>query len=186
MQITKQAIIAASAEDVWRVLGHEFEQIGVWAAAVPASQEATGTAPPAGCPVGGRTCQTTMGMFPEVEERIVAYDEARRTLTYEPVRGMPGFVASARNTWRVVAVDESRSEVSFAATVATRGIAGRLIGIALRLQMSREGVRVLHDLRHYVQHGMPSPRKQRQLNRLVRASHDGHGARTDARDHANV
>ena len=39
-----------------------------------------------------------------------------------------------------------------------------------------QGVRVLHGLRHYVEHGVPSPRTQRQLDRLVRASHHEHRA----------
>lgn len=163
MHITRQATINAPAEDVWTVVAHEFDRIGLWATAVPASREATDPASPVGCPVGGRTCRTAMGMFPEVQERIVAYDEAGRTLTYEPVRGMPGFVASARSTWRVVAIDDRRSRVSFAATVTTSGITGQLLGLAIRVQMGRAGARVLNDLRHYVEHGQPSPRKQRQL-----------------------
>jgi hypothetical protein len=165
MQIRKQAIVDASADEVWSVVAHEFDRIGSWATAVPASREAAHAAAPAGCPVGGRTCQTTMRKFPEAEERIVSYDEPGRTLTYEPVRGMPGFVASARNTWRVVAIDDRRSQVSFAATVTTRGLAGPLMALVMRLGMGRVGVHVLDDLRHYVEHKKLSPRKQRQLDR---------------------
>jgi Polyketide cyclase / dehydrase and lipid transport len=165
MRISKQAIINASAEDVWSVVAHEFDRIDSWASAVPASHEAAKAAAPVGCPVGGRTCQTTMGRFPEVEERIVSYDEQARTLTYEPVCGMPGFVASARTTWQVVAIDDRRSQVSFTATVTTRGLAGPLMALAMRVQMHRAGVHGLDDLRHYVEHKKPSPRKQRQLAR---------------------
>jgi Polyketide cyclase / dehydrase and lipid transport len=93
MHISGQAIINASPEDVWSVVAHESDRIGTWATAVPASHKGADAAAPAGCPVGARTCQTSMRMFPEVEERIVAYDEDGRTLTYAPVRGMPGFVA---------------------------------------------------------------------------------------------
>jgi hypothetical protein len=165
MQITRQAVVNASAEDVWRVVAREFHRIDSWASAVPASHEAAKAAAPAGCPVGGRTCQTNMGRFPEVEERIVSYDEQGRTLTYEPVRGMPGFVASARTTWQVVAIDDRRSQVSFTATVTTRGLAGPLMALAMRVQMHRAGAHGLDDLRHYVEHKKPSPRKQRQLER---------------------
>jgi Polyketide cyclase / dehydrase and lipid transport len=165
MQITGQAMINASAEDVWSAVAHDFDRVALWASAVPASHEAPDAVPPAGCPVGGRTCQTTMAMFPEVEERIVAYDAVGRTLTYEPVRGMPRFVANARTICRVFAIDQRRARVSFTAIVTTRGIAGSLIAVAMRLQMGRAGARGLDDLRHYVEHGRPSPRKQRQLDR---------------------
>ena len=164
MKISKQAIVNASADEIWRVIAHEFDRIGSWATAVPASREAPHAAAPAGCPVGGRTCQTTMARFPEVEERIVSYDEQGRTLTYEPERGMPGFVASARTTWQVVAIDDRRSQVSFTATVTTSGLAGPLMALAMRVQMHRAGAHGLDDLRHYVEHKEPSPRKQRQLD----------------------
>jgi hypothetical protein len=72
-------------------------------------------------------------------------------------------VANARDTWRVVAIDDRRSQVSFAAVVTTRGIAGAVLGLAMRLQMGRAGVRGLDDLRHFVEHDAPSPHKQRQL-----------------------
>jgi hypothetical protein len=39
------------------------------------------------------------------------------------------------------------------------------MALAMRVQMARAGVHVLDDLRSYVEHGKPSPRKQRQLNR---------------------
>jgi Polyketide cyclase / dehydrase and lipid transport len=165
MKISKQAIVNASAEDVWNVVAREFDRIDSWASAVPASHEAPDAAAPAGCRVSGRTCQTTMRAFPEVEERIVSYDEQGRTLTYEPVRGMPGFVAGARTTWQVVAIDDRRSQVGFTATVTTRGLAGPLMALAMRVQMHRAGVHGLDDLRHYVEHNKPSPRKQRQLDR---------------------
>jgi hypothetical protein len=41
--------------------------------------------------------------------------------------------------------------------------------------MGRVGVHVLDDLRHYVEHKKPSPRKQRQLDRAVLSSR--HAAR---------
>jgi hypothetical protein len=165
VQISKQAIVNAPAEEVWSVVAREFDRIDSWASDVPASHAAANVAAPAGCPVAGRTCQTTMGRFPEVEERILEYDEQGRTLTYEPVRGLPRFLASARTTWQVVAIDDRRSQVGFTATVTTRGLAGPLMAPAMRVLMHRAGVRGLADLRHYVEHRKPSPRKQRQLDR---------------------
>jgi hypothetical protein len=44
------------------------------------------------------------------------------------------------------------------------------MGVAIRLQMGRAGVRGLDDLRHYVEHRRPSARKQRQLDRATVAS----------------
>jgi hypothetical protein len=47
----------------------------------------------------------------------------------------------------------------------------------MRMQLRREGDRGLDDLRHYIEHRRPSPRKQRQLDRASvaprRPLHDG-------------
>jgi hypothetical protein len=41
--------------------------------------------------------------------------------------------------------------------------ARRLAYLMLRLQLSRTAPRFLEDLKYYVEHGRPSPRKRRQL-----------------------
>jgi uncharacterized protein YndB with AHSA1/START domain len=68
-----------------------------------------------------------------------------------------------------VAIDDRRPQVSFTATVTTRGIVGPLMALAMRAQLGRESVRGLDDLRHFVEHGKPSPRNQRQLDRALRS-----------------
>ena len=70
----------------------------------------------------------------------------------------------ARNQWSVEAVGAGRSRVSLHATVETRGLAGRLWYLLLRVRLARAGPRFLRDLRHYVEHGRPSPSKQRRLD----------------------
>jgi hypothetical protein len=154
MKIARSRTIDAPASEVWRVLAHEFDRIGDWAAAIPASRPA---------PNEGRVCSTALRRFPEVEERIVASDESKRTLTYEAARGMPAFITVARNRWRVEPIGRAKARVSCDATVETRGLAGPMLGFALRLQLRRTGRLVLADLAHYVEHGRPSPRKRRQL-----------------------
>jgi hypothetical protein len=44
-----------------------------------------------------------------------------------------------------------------------RGPVGLLVALPMRLRMRRETRNVLDDLKHYAEHGTPSPRKQRQL-----------------------
>ncbi len=97
-----------------------------------------------------------------VQETIVSYDEAARTLTYVGA-GLPGFVEEARNRWQVIPVDDHRARVCVDATLELRGIIGPLLALPLRLRLAREGTKVLDDLKHYAEEGQPSPRKLRQL-----------------------
>jgi hypothetical protein len=165
--LTSHMIVTAPAGSAWEVVAHRFDQIGEWATVIPSS---AATAEPSGvdAPVAGRVCRTGLRQAPEVTETIVAYDDTARTLTYEATAGMPGFLTMARNTWRVTALDSVRSEVTFTAQVEVRGLLGRLAWWVLLLQVHRTGRHLLADLKYYVEHGTPSPRKQRQQARPVR------------------
>jgi Polyketide cyclase / dehydrase and lipid transport len=154
--------IEAPADEVWEVVAHQFHRVGDWATAIPTSTAITGVTARVDAPVIGRVCTTGVQMVPEVEERIVAYDEANRTLSYEG-HGMPEFIKTARNRWHVQPLDDRRSRVSLVATLEHRGILGQFVYVFLRLQLTRVGPQFLSDLKYYIEHGAPSPRKERQL-----------------------
>jgi len=117
-------------------------------------------------PAAGRVCQTGVRLVPQVTETLIGYDDANRTLTYE-ASGMPTFVTLARNTWTVTAIDAHRSRVSLRARFDTRGLLGRLGRWAILAQTRRASRHLTEDLRHYVQTGQPTPRKQRQQRRAA-------------------
>ena len=158
MKLSGEVTIEASADRVWRILGHQFASIGEWATAIDGSRpavEQTDALP-------GRVCQTGMRAFPSVTERIVAFDESKRTLTYEAT-GLPALLDEARNTWQVSPLGQRRARARFDGVLETRGVAGLLIALPLGLRMRRETRLVLYDLKHYAEHGTPSTSKQRRL-----------------------
>ncbi len=162
-RLSNHITVEAPADAVWEVVAHQFDRIGQWATAVPASTAHGGAPSTFGAPVAGRVCRTGVRLVPEVTEAIVAYDEAGRTLTYEAITGMPAFVTAARNRWRVTALDERRTRIAVEAQFEVRGVLGRLARWWILRQVGRTGRHLLDDLKHYVEHGAPSPRKQRQL-----------------------
>jgi hypothetical protein len=174
--LTRQITIEAPADAVWDLVGRRFDRIGDWATAIPAStaivSTPSGAAPtripaaatPADAPVAGWVCHTGIRLLPEVTETIVAYDDTARTLTY-PASGLPAFVATARNTWTVTPLDERRTRVCLHAQFDTRGMLGVLARWAILIQVGRTSRHLPDDLRHYLEHGTPSPRKQNQLRR---------------------
>lgn len=160
-KLSRQIVVTAPAQAVWEIIGPGFDRIGDWATAVPSSTAVTGSGP-AGAPVTGRVCATGIRLVPQVTETLLDYDDARRTLTYA-ASGMPGFVTTARNIWTVTPLDERRCRVTLDAQFDTRGLLGTLARWLLLLQVGRTSRYLADDLRHYVEHGRPSPRKQRQL-----------------------
>jgi hypothetical protein len=160
--------VDAPAAQVWDVVGRRFDRIGEWATAIPASAAATVTPPavvavdaPAAAPVAGRVCDTGIRALPRVTETIVAYDEAAMTLTYEATAGLPAFVTLARNTWTVTPLDDQRTQVAYAGELRVRGVLGALAKRMLLARVARDGRYLLEDLKHFAEHGEPSPRKRR-------------------------
>ena len=162
MKVSSETVIDASADRVWEIVGHQFARIGEWATAIPASRPVSQTPGAAEAPVAGRVCETGLPMVPLVEETIVAYDEAGRMLAYAGA-GLPRFVREARNQWSVIPLDERRARVRVEAIIEMRGLVRPLLAVPFRLWAARVGAKTLDDLKHYVELGRPSARKQRQL-----------------------
>ena len=158
--------IDAPADQVWQVVGVQFDRIGEWATAIPASTAAPNSGGVTQARATGRSCHTGLRWLPEVSETILDYDDAARTLTYEAQDGMPKFVAVARNRWTVTPEGAQRCRVSYDAVFETRGVLGRLARGPALIGVMRTGRHTLDDLKHYVERGAPSPRKRRQLRKV--------------------
>lgn len=160
-------VVDAAADVVWRVVAERFDRIGEWATAIPASTACPVAEPVTGAPVPGRVCRTGVAMAPEVTEMIVEFDIAGRSLSYEATAGLPAFVTLARNRWHVAVEDGQRSGVTFAADLRVRGPIGWLARRWLLARVGRTGRFLLDDLKHYVEQGVASPRKRRELARAA-------------------
>lgn len=172
-QLTTHLSIDAPAAQVWQVIGPGFARIGDWATTIPASAALPAPAPAAAspaaasAPVAGRTCSTGTRLVPRITETLTGYDEQSRTLTYQ-AGGLPAFITAARSTWTVTPAGDTACQVTVTGHFQTRGVLG-LLGCWVILAQARLAARHLQaDLRHYVKHGTPSPRKQRQPSRSRR------------------
>jgi Polyketide cyclase / dehydrase and lipid transport len=124
----------------------------------PGSQPATLDAP-----VAGRVCHTGVRLVPQITERLIAYGDATRTLTYQAEQH-PRFLKAAHNHWRVEPIDQHCTRISLHATVQPQGVLGWLPYLLLRAQLVRVAKGFLQDLQYYLEHGRPSQRKQRRLD----------------------
>lgn len=164
-----QLHIDAPAEEVWQLIGPQFDRVGEWASAIPQSAAALEETPacPA-APVAGRSCESSIPGMPSVSELITHYDDDAMELTYLGTSGMPKFVARATNTWRVERDGPHACLVTVAPTFTGNGAVGRFLCAAMRPMLRRIGRVTLEDLAHYVEHGSPSPSKVRQVTRAAR------------------
>jgi hypothetical protein len=168
-QLSTHLRIDAPADQVWDLIGPGFARIGEWATSIQASTAVPtipqlAAAAAASAPVAGRSCTTGVRLVPQITETLVAYDPASRTLSYE-ASGLPAFITTARNTWSVIPAGQDTCHVTLSAHFQTRGMLGMLGRWAILAQVRYTSRHLEADLRHYIEHGTPSPRKQRQLSR---------------------
>jgi hypothetical protein len=150
---TSTTAIAAEPEAVWDELNAKFLEISTWAGGVTSS-----TANPAtpngfnGSAHGGRICEV-QGVGP-TDERIVAFDDGRRTLTYSvQAEGLPFFVDRLQNTWTVRADGSGRSTVDVEMVGITKGIVGKVGVLPLGRLLGKAAVGLPGDLKaHLEQH----------------------------------
>jgi hypothetical protein len=171
-QLSRHLSIDAPADQVWDLIGPGFARIGEWATSIQSSaamptmpgSAAAATATAVIAPVAARVCTTGVRLVPQITETLVAYDPASRTLTYE-ASGLPAFIVTARNTWSVIPAGEHACRVTLSAQFQTLGMLGLLGRWAILAQVRHTSRHLEADLRHYLKHGTPSPRKRHQLSR---------------------
>ncbi|MFO0618408.1 MAG: SRPBCC family protein [Polyangiaceae bacterium] len=160
MELWNEILIDAPPERIWRVLGERFMHVGEWAAPITSSCSVGTDVPGAGAT---RAC--TIAPFGPigagvVQERLTRYEPDERAFEYEAIAGMPRFVARAVNRWSVARVADAQSVVKIHASLELRGPMA-LFGCVLRWQFLRAGAKVAEELKHFVEHGRPHPRKSR-------------------------
>jgi Polyketide cyclase / dehydrase and lipid transport len=159
IQLKNHITINASATKVWRVLAHDFGNIGQWASAIPASQAVADLPVPEGAEVGGRVCSTAVPGFDDVQESFMYYDEQSMRFGYQATEGRPWFLKCAESHWVVRSLGPNTSLVEARAEVDVSLFPGLFLAPLLKLQMGRTGVHTFEELKYYVERDQVHPRK---------------------------
>ena len=164
IQINGQVTINASTHKVWRVVAHEFDQIGQWATAIAASEAIIEGQALAGATCSGRICSAPG--YGDVQETFTYYDEDAMRFGYIAAHGLPSFVHKAENNWAVQAVDTNTSVVNIRGEIDLNLIPGLFLAPLFKFQMNRLGQQTIEELKYYLEHDQPHPRKQKQMQRV--------------------
>jgi hypothetical protein len=165
MQFRDQITINASASTVWRILAHDFANIGLWASAIPTSKANADAPVPEGAEVGGRVCSTAVPGFRDIEESLTSYHESSMRFVYQATQGRPWFLKHAENHWSVRSLEPHTALVETRAETELRTFPGLFLAPLFRLQIARIGAQTLEELKYYVEHDQPHPRKLKALHK---------------------
>jgi len=154
MKITTEIIINKPTLDVWEIAGNQFGSAHIWASALTHTEGSGRKMTEQVCE--SRTCDIK-GMG-RIHERLLEFDAKNFVLTYEVTNGFPFFVERGINRW-MMTPEGSVTRLQSVAEITTRGFVGTLMAPLMKMQMKRLMHRLLEDLKHYVETGVPHPRK---------------------------
>lgn len=157
MEIKRSFTVNKPVAEVWDILGNDYGGANKWATGLYHT-EGYGKPTHAGAPCSNRTCETAQGT---ITEAVRTFDAQNYHLAYEVIEGFPGFVESGVNNWRLTPQGE-KTKVDIHFIAITRGLLGSLMAPMMKWQLGKTFDRVLGDFKYYVEHGKPSPAKEKE------------------------
>ncbi len=158
MEFKQEVWANQSVSEVWQILGNDYANAHKWAAGLYHS-EGMGQPQLEGASCNTRSCDTSSG---KIKEEIRVFDPANYVLAYEVIDGFPFFVDTAVNRWSLHPQGD-KTLIKMHLTMKTKGLVGFLMAPMMKLQINKVTRDAVADLKYYVEHGVPSPQKAREM-----------------------
>lgn len=158
-------IINATADRVWEITGPGFGEVGKWSTTV---DHATISGEPEfeGAVCSTRSCDLNAKGFSSINEKITAYDAKNKTLSFDIVEGVPGFVTRAYSHWEVIKVSETTSKLKVTTTMEMKKFMGGLMGGMIEKTINKTIPLIQSDLKVYAETGEVSESKKARMASL--------------------
>ena len=154
MKIYRTITIDRPADEIWKLIAHDFDKAELWMDPIPRSCAIGMGEGLDGAPMAGRLCDLSKNpQGAKVREVITHYSEAERTLTFDitPIN-MPALVPMKKNliTMAVKQLGGGRCEVSWLAQP-TLKLQDYLLYPLLRLALPMAYGKLLTGLKRYAE-----------------------------------
>ena len=166
VKMSKPVTINVSADALWEIIGPGFADAGKWSTAVDHSA-GHGNGKFEGATCDTRSCDLSAKGFDSINERITEYDISNRTLAFDVIEGMPGFVTYMNNRTVVTELGEGKSKAELQITMHMKPFMGLLLGGMLKKNLNNLLDSALDDLKVFAETGKPSARKQSRMKKLA-------------------
>jgi hypothetical protein len=156
MNIRTEVIIEKNANDVWQVMGIQFDEIHVWASFFKGSKP-SGENKFAGINFSARDTIVEGGTN---THSLDLFDAENFILSYTVTAGAPPFTNQAGAEWALEIIDEHTSKASITVNMELKdGIPEKKVS-EVKSWLNKSSNDMLEDLKHYVETGNLHPRKQ--------------------------
>ena len=170
MKIIRKARIEKPANEVWKVLGQDFENAHLWMALVPNTHSKDYGVKVNEAPVCGRVCEFTdkpNGFY--ADELITEYSDEKMEMTVEVTpQNAPSILPMLKNTLKlkVNVINNYSSEVVWESEPKLKPI-GNLMYPFVKMGLGKAFSEVLEELKYFVETGKPHPRKVKKTKLAV-------------------
>lgn len=154
MKIYRTITIDRPADEIWKLIAHDFDKAELWMDPIPRSCAIGRGEGMNGAPMAGRICDLSKNpQGAKAKEVITYFSEAERKLTFEitPIN-MPAIVPMKKNvvTMSVKTLSDSRSEVTWLALPQLK-LQDYLLYPLLRLALPMAYGKLLKGLKSYAE-----------------------------------
>lgn len=167
VKMAKTVVVNASADDLWQIVGPGFSEAGKWSTAVDHS-EGLGVASFEGASCDGRTCDLSAKGFTSVNEKITEYDAPNKTMAFDVIDGLPGFVTYTNNRTVITDLGNGKSRAELQITMRMKPFLGSLMGGMFKKNLSSLIDTALEDIKVYAETGEPSASKKARMAKLAK------------------
>jgi len=139
--------------EVWKFIVDDFSKSHLWA---------TGTT---SCRKGephedfDRICETETG---KLMDTITKMDNDNHVLEFS-VKGLPFFVSSVLSSWKLNKISDTQTEIILGPRIEVKLGIGTIAQIPMKIALKKLYPGLLDDLAIYVETGLPSLRKQKEI-----------------------
>lgn len=154
IEIKRTGVINKPIKYVWKVLFTNFTKVDSWVTGVYSSRVGTKKEG------YDRVCSTFTG---NLYETVLNKDEKNYTFEVE-AKGLPFFVEKFTGGWVLEEVSENKTKASLKLTIITKGVIGMIMSVPLKYKLNQGLNDTLTDLSTYVESGMPSEAKLKEIN----------------------
>ena len=154
MKIIKEITINKSVNEVWEVLGNQFDKIDKWASIISHS-EVSGDSKFPGVDYSIRSTKTTQG---DTQQELTSFNAEQHTLSYKSISGTPPIIKEVNAHWSLADGGKNNTNLVLDFSAEMKGLGHILVPI-VKKKLGNLGDLILDDFKFYVENGKPHPRK---------------------------
>lgn len=148
-------IIERNTNEVWSVMGLQFDQVHLWCSNFLDSKPG-GSKKFEALEYSHRATTTERG---ETIQVLDSFDSENYSLAYHITRGMPGIAKTASGVWSLEVVEGDKTKVTIAFDMEVKNAVGYVLSPIIKLKLGKSAEDIAEELKYYMENGQAHPRK---------------------------